>query len=229
MAGRRRFRGVLQPDGTNLAWTIVRVPFEPTKVWPQRKGLRVRGTINGVDFRTSLFRGRDGTCMLLVNKQIQKKARIAQGGVADVELEADTEDRPPVRIPPELEKLLRQDRALRKWHDALNPSMRSWIAAAIAQPKSPAARIRRAELWAERMMLAMEGELVTPPILEALFHRQPKARDGWRVMTPIQRRSHLLGIFYCQSPESRQKRAERAVDAALVVLDRKARSGGSRS
>jgi hypothetical protein len=39
----------------------------------------------------------------------------------------------------------------------------------------------------------------------------------------------LLGIFYCQSPESRQRRAERAVDAALVALDRKARPRGSRS
>jgi uncharacterized protein YdeI (YjbR/CyaY-like superfamily) len=228
MAGRRKFRGILQPDGTNLAWTIVRVPFEPVEVWPQRKGLRVRGTINGVPFRTSLFRGQDGTCALLVNKQIQKKARVSQGSVADVELEADTEERPVAPTPPELEKLLCQDRSLRKWHDALNPSMRSWIAAAIIQPRSPAARIRRAELWAERMMLAMEGEQVTPPILEALFHRQPKAREGWRAMTPIQRRSQLLGIFYCQSPESRQKRAERAVDAALLVLEKKSRPGRRR-
>jgi uncharacterized protein YdeI (YjbR/CyaY-like superfamily) len=218
MAGRRKFRGVLQPDGTNLGWTIVRVPFEPVEVWPQRKGLRVRGSINGVEFRTSLFRRSDGTCVLLVNKQIQKKARIRQGSEADVALEPDTEERSVMPPPPELEKMLRQDRTLRKWHDALNPSMRSWIAWNITQPKSAEARTRRAELWAERLMLAMEGERVTPPILEALFNRRPQAREGWRAMTPTQRRSHLLGIFYCQGPDSRRKRAERAVDAALQAL-----------
>jgi uncharacterized protein YdeI (YjbR/CyaY-like superfamily) len=229
MAVRRKFRGVLQPDRTNLGWTIIRVPFEPVKVWPQRKGLRVQGSINAVHLRTSLFRAPDGTCVLLVNKQIQKRARVAPGSVADVELEPDTEERSVAPPPPELEKLLRQDRALRQWHDALNPSMRSWIASAIAQPRSPAARVRRAELWAERMMLAMEGELVTPPILEALFHRRPNARQGWQALTPIQRRSHLLGIFYCQSPESRQKRAERAVDAALQSLEKKLSSARRRS
>jgi uncharacterized protein YdeI (YjbR/CyaY-like superfamily) len=228
MAARRNFRGVLEADGTNLAWTVIRVPFEPVEVWPQRKGLRVRGTLNGIEFRTSLFRMSDGCCVLLVNKQTQKKAGVTQGSMADVALEADTEARAPAPIPPELDKLLRQDRALRKWHDGLNPSMRGWIAAAVAQPKDAAARVRRAELWAERMMLAMEGERETPPILEALFNRQPRAREGWQALTRIQRRNHLLGIYYCQGPESRRKRAERAVAAALQALEKrkeKARRG----
>lgn len=221
MAARRKFRGVLEPDGTSLAWTVIRVPFEPVEVWPKRKGLRVRGSVNGIEVRTSLFRLSDGGCALLVNKQIQKKARITQGSMADVVLEADTEERPGAPVPPELEKLLRQDRALRKWHDALNASMRSWIAAAISQPRDPAARTRRAELWAERLMLAMEGERETPPILEALFNRQPKAREGWQALTPIQRRNHLLGIYYYQGPESRRKRAEMAISASLQALERR--------
>lgn len=229
MAGRRKFRGVLAPDGTSLGWTIVRVPFEPAEVWRERKGLRVRGSIDGVDIRTSLFRLRDGSCVLPVNRKIQKAAGIALGSTAAVVLEPDIEARPGTPAPPELEKLLRQDRALRRWHDALSPSMRSWIAAAVAEPKSPAARTGRAELWAERMMLAMEGERVPPPILEALFNRQPNAREGWGALTRIQRRSHLLGIFYCQGPESRRKRAEKAVAAALLALEKKqSRSRGGR-
>jgi len=221
MAGRRKFHGLLEPDGTSLGWTIVRVPFEPVEVWPRRKGLRVRGSIAGVHFRTSLFRTPAGNCVLPVNKQVQKKAGIRQGSMADVALEPDIEARPATPVPPELEKLLRQNRGLRRWHDALSPYMRKYIAAAVAEPKSPAARTSRAELWAERMMLAMEGEHVTPPILEAAFNRQPKAREGWQVMTPIQRRGHLLGIFYCQGPESRRKRAEKAVAAALLALEKR--------
>lgn len=218
---RQKFQGVLQRDGTSLGWTIVRVPFEPVEVWPRRKGLRVRGTVNGIAVRTSLFRTRDGGCILLVNKQTQKRAGITLGSVAEVVLEPDTEERPAPGAPVELEKLLRQDRALGKWHDALSPSIRKYIADGINQPKSADARVGRAELAAERMMLAMEGERVTPPILEAMFNRNPRARAGWRGMTPIQRRGHLLGIFYYQSPGSRQKRAQQAIDAALRVVEKK--------
>jgi uncharacterized protein YdeI (YjbR/CyaY-like superfamily) len=228
----RKFQGILQPDGTSLGWTMVRVPFEPTVVWPQRKGLRVRGTIRGVHttepsagkspfaFRTSLFRAKDGACILLVNKQMQKAAGVTLGSVAEVLLEPDTEERP-MQGSPELEKLLRQDRSLKKWHGALSPSIRKSIADLIAQPRSAEARRGRAELMAERMLLAMEGERVTPPILEAAFVRQPRARAAWRALTPVQRRGHLLGIFYYQSPESRQKRAQKAIEEALRLAEKK--------
>ena len=229
MPALRRFQGVLQPDGTSLGWTVVRVPFEPTEAWPRRKGLRVRGTIRSAasrgettPFRTSLFRMRDGGCVLVVNKRMQKTAGLTRGSLAHITLEPDTEERP-LTVPAELEKLLRQDRGLRRFHDALSPSMRKAIADLINQPKSPAARASRAELWAERMLLALEGERVPPPILEAIFNRNPRARTAWRSLTPIQRRSHLMGIFYVQSPESRQKRADKAIAEALRIAGRKAR------
>lgn len=181
----------MESDNTALRWTLVRVPFEPTEVWPRRKALRVRGTLraalakNGpaVEFRTSLFRGRDRVCVLMVNKRMQKAAGISDGSVVDITLEPDTEERPVV-LPPELDRLLRQDRALRKWHDGLSASWRKAIAEQIMQPKSAAARASRAELWAERMLLVMEGERVTPPVLEVLLNRTPRAREGWLAMTP---------------------------------------------
>jgi uncharacterized protein YdeI (YjbR/CyaY-like superfamily) len=70
---------------------------------------------------------------------------------------------------------------------------------------------------AERMMLAMEGEKILPPILQVAFRREPLAQVGWKAMTPIQRRNHLLGIFYYQSPEARERRAQKAVAEALRV------------
>jgi uncharacterized protein YdeI (YjbR/CyaY-like superfamily) len=75
---------------------------------------------------------------------------------------------------------------------------------------------------AERMMLAMEGERELPPILQMQFTRYPKARAGWEMMTPVQRRGHLLGIFYYQSPESREKRARKSIDEALKIAGVKA-------
>lgn len=220
MAGRQKFKAVLERDGTGLGWTVARVPFDPAEVWPQRNRLRVKGTINGFGFRTSLFRARQGHFILLVNKGMQKGGGVVPGSVADVMLEPDVEERP-TRIPPELEKILREDRSLRKWYEALNASGRKSIGDWIAQPKSADSRRKRAEQMAERMLLAMEGELVTPPILEVAFQRIPKAREAWRAMTPIQRRNHLLGIFYYQSPEARQKRTDKAIEEALRLLEKK--------
>jgi uncharacterized protein YdeI (YjbR/CyaY-like superfamily) len=220
VSAKQKFEGTLRPDGTALHWTIVTVPFDPLKVWPKQQRLRVRGTINGFAFRTSLFKARDGSTILVVNKKMQKEGHVRRGQVATVVLEPDLEERPQ-RTPPTLEKLLREDRGLKKFYERLNDSMRKAIIDQIEQPKGAEVRARRAELWAERMMLAMEGERVAPPILEAAFQRQPHAREGWRTMTAVQRRGHLMGIFYCQSPESRQKRTQKAIEEAVRVAQKK--------
>jgi hypothetical protein len=219
VGAQKKFRGVLQPDNTALKWVIVKVPFDPVKAWPKRDRLRVKGTINGFPFRTSLFGSTKGGHVLLVNKQMQKGGKVGIGGLAEIVLEPDLEERPQT-IPTELEKLLKQNRALKKFFDQLSPSIRKYIGAAVDTGKSPEARQKRAEQMVERMMLAMGGEREMPPILQVAFRRQPRALAGWQAMTPVQRRGHLLGIFYYQSPESRQKRADKAVAEALRVAKR---------
>jgi hypothetical protein len=62
--------------------------------------------------------------------------------------------------------------------------------------------------------------------LKAAFLRQPLALKGWEAMTPVQRRGHLLGIFYNQSADARERRAAKAVEEALRVAKRKSGSGG---
>jgi uncharacterized protein YdeI (YjbR/CyaY-like superfamily) len=215
----KKFRGVLQPDNTPLNWVIVKVPFDPAKAWPVRNRMRVKGTINGFPFRTSLFGSAKGGHVLLVNKQMQKGAGVTLGGMAQIILEPDLEERS-AAVPAELQLILNQDRALKKWFSQLSYSARKYIQDAINAGKSPRARQELSEQVAERMLLAMEGERELPPILQLAFRRQPRALAGWNAMTPIQRRSHLLGIFYYKSPESRQKRADKAVAEALKVAKR---------
>jgi hypothetical protein len=79
VSAKRSFEGTLRPDGTGLNWTVITVPFDPAKAWPKRQRLRVRGTINGFAFRTSLFRARDTSYILLVNRKMQKQAGVRQG------------------------------------------------------------------------------------------------------------------------------------------------------
>lgn len=226
MGVKKSFKGVLELLPGGLGWTIVRLPFDATKVWPERKGMRVKGTIRAASsakstesfvFRTSLFGiSQGGGQMLLVNKQMQKGAKVTLGSLVEVVLEPDMEERRS-SVPVELEKLLKADRELKKFYEALSPSARNDISKTITEPKGADARVRRAEQMAERMMLAMEGERDLPPILQVAFRRHPLAKVGWEAMTPVQRRGHLLGIFYYQSPEAREKRAGKAVEEALKV------------
>ena len=215
----KKFRGRLEPDHTRLNWIIVRIPFDPAKTWKVAKPRRVQGTINGYGFRTSLFSGPLPGSFLLINKGMMKHGNLTLGDIATITLEPDLGERV-APVPPELAKLLRQDRALQKWFDALSYSNRKEIASVISAPKSPAARVHRAEQMAERMMLSMEGERELPPILERAFRREPQARAGWHAMTPAQRRCQLLGIFGYHSPESREKRAAEAAEAALKAAEK---------
>jgi uncharacterized protein YdeI (YjbR/CyaY-like superfamily) len=217
----KSFTALLEPDGTQLRWVIARVPFDIAKAWPERRGRRVRGDIEGFSFRTSLFPDprEKGRQILLVNKQMQAGANARAGSKVRIRLEPDMEERP-MLMPPEFAAILKGERELRKWFDALSPSMRREIGKWVAEPKGAEVRRNRAERLAERMMQAMEGEQTPPPILRQIFQREPRALTGWNLLTPNQRRNHLLGIFYYEKVEARERRAQKAVEAALQAFDK---------
>lgn len=197
-----------------LKWVIIRIPFKVEKVWGSRGMVKVKGTINGFAFRTSLFPTGTGAHTLLVNKRMQAGARVAPGMDARFKLEPDTAVRK-ATVPAELESIFAQNRALRRWFDALNYSTRKFIADLITNVKSPEARARRADQMAEQLLSTMEAERDPPPILKAAFASEPRAEEGWKLMSITRRRAHLLGIFYYRKPESRARRAARAVQEAL--------------
>lgn len=206
----RRFEAILEPERGGLGWTIVRVPFTPSDVWPQQIRLRVRGTINGFAFRSSLFpfAGEPGAFFLLVNRTMQQRAKAREGQRAIFELDADLDARP-ADLPEELDALLDEAEGLRDFYNAMTEYMRREIGKWIGGVKSDEARMRRAQQMAERLLSTMEAEIELPPLIAKAFASRPKARDGWGRLTPAQRRSELFAVFYYQSPESRQKRLDK--------------------
>jgi uncharacterized protein YdeI (YjbR/CyaY-like superfamily) len=223
---KKSFTARLEPDGTSLKWVIARVPFDIEKAWPERRRLRVRGEVNGFPFRTSLFPARVGKGhVVLVNKKMQKAAGARRGDSVRMTLEPDFEERPAV-MPKELERALKADRQLRKWFDGLTEYMRRTFCAMVSEIKSPESRERMAERIAERLLAAMEGEQETPPILKAAFARQPLAEAGWKAMTPVQRRSALLAIFYYESADARERRAAKVIEDALKRAKKAKGAGG---
>ena len=198
-------------------FVFARVPIDLKKAWPAWRSRRVIGEINGFAFRTTLFPSSgESRHVLLVNKRMQAGAKAGPGTQVRIWLEPDMEEKA-FELPAELANALKSDRRLRRWFDALSPSMRKGISAFVDQAKGAETRTMRAEKMAESLLLAMEGEQTPPPILRAAFQRQPIAQEGWQAMTPTQRRNHLLGIFYVQTIEGRERRAARAIEECLRV------------
>jgi len=209
---RKTFEAVLERKPGRLGWTIVRVPSSVSKAWG-RGAVKVRGEINGFEFRTSLFPDGKGGHELLVNKQMQRGAGAAAGHRARFRLEQDKAERT-VRVPPELASRLSESRRLAKFYESLTYSMRKWIADQASAGKSEETRARKAEQIAEWLTEAMQAERSLPPMMERALAQEPGARRGWELMTPAMRRAQLLGLCHPRGVEARARRLARTVEMA---------------
>jgi len=220
---RKTFRVVLETIGERPKFVIARIPIDLKKAWPGWQNRRVMGEINGFIFRTTLFsQARGARHMLIVNRRMQAGAKARPGAEVRISLEPDLKEEP-FTEPAELRRVFKEDRHLRRWFDALSPSLRKGIGGFVDQARGAETRSLRAEKVAEGLMLVMEGEQTPPPILRLAFQRQPMAQEGWAAMTPTQRRNHLLGICLAQTLNSREKRAARAIEECLSVARKKNR------
>jgi uncharacterized protein YdeI (YjbR/CyaY-like superfamily) len=217
---RKSFQAALERLRSSLGWVIIRIPFNVQKTWGTRGMFRVKGKINGFAFRTSLFPTRQGEHFLLVNKKMQAGAQASEGTTAQFHLEPDNKERV-LSVPAELKRILAESRSLRRWFDALSYSIRKWLVDSINQPKSAQARFRRAEQVAEQLLSAMEAERELPPALKLAFSRDPRALEGWNLMSLSQRRGQLLAIFYYRSPDARARRIDKVVEDAIARAEKK--------
>lgn len=208
----KRFKAELEKGQRALGWTIARVPFGPEDLGDMVR-LRVKGSVNGFAFRTSLFPDLRGGFYLLVNRAMQEGAGVGLGDSAEFRLEADLEPREP-QLPDELAVLLDDEPGLPEWYDTLSEYTRCEIGKWVQGVKGDDARMRRAQQMAERLLATMEGEVTLPPILAAAFHKRPKALAGWAKMTPTQRRGELMGVFYYRTVDAQQRRVDKLCDAA---------------
>ncbi|HEU5351564.1 MAG TPA: YdeI/OmpD-associated family protein [Terracidiphilus sp.] len=218
-AAPQSFSCVLELAGTRPRWVLARIPLDLKAAWPGWRTRRVCGTINGFAFRTALNPSKGGH-LLVVNRKMQAGAGATAGSRVKICLEPEMEPRDET-IPAELAAALRADRKLNAWFKRISPSMQKGLGNYVDQAKAAETRLARAGQMAETLMLAMEGEQEPPPILRVGFQRQPLAEAGWWAMTPIQRRNHLLGIFYPKTAQGRERRAAVALEDAVRVARRR--------
>ena len=84
------------------------MPFSVDEAFGTRSRVAVKGSVNGVEFRSSLMPQGSGTHILVVNRELRDKAGVIVGDTASFELALDTEPRV-VEVPEELQRALQAD------------------------------------------------------------------------------------------------------------------------
>ena len=220
----KSFEAALERDGTPLQWVIVRIPFDAAKIWGKRGQIRVKGEINGFQFRTSLFPTGDGRHVLVVNKRMRAGGKTDLGVTARFRMEPDPEKHE-LAVPVEFERVLAEDKALCRWYGQLSNSTRNEIVKWIHGVKSPEARARRAEQITERLLATMDAERDLPPLLRMAFARDARAEQGWKQMSAAHRRGQLMAIFYYRTPEARGRRLAKVMEEARRYAEKKRKEG----
>jgi len=136
-----RFRGVIEAASGGGA--AVRVPEDVATSLGGRKQMRVIGTLNGTDFRSSTM-PYGGGLFMGVHRATRDAAAIAIGDEVEVVISRDDSPRV-VTIPPELEAALAAEPELRARWDRLSFSHRREHADSVAEARRPETKARRLE------------------------------------------------------------------------------------
>ena len=129
-------------DEPGDAWTLVVIPDDLARSLGTRSMVRVRGTVNGVPYRSSLMPDGDGGFRMMVNATTRADAGVDQGDEVTVDLEIDDAPRK-VRTPPDLNRALKDDPRAKAFWGALSYSNKKLYVDWILDAQQPETRAKR--------------------------------------------------------------------------------------
>lgn len=136
------FEAVLVKPEAVGSWTYVTVPFDVEKLFGRKSQVRVKGTINGIVYKSSLMPHGNGTHYMVVNQALRDAAEVTAGCTVSVKMERDDEERA-VQVPDDFALQLEANESAGAFFGQLSYSYQkeyvSWIEAA----KKPETRIDR--------------------------------------------------------------------------------------
>jgi hypothetical protein len=170
------FRAVLEPLQVGVPFYALKVPARASAVLGEGR-VHVRGTVNGVEIRTSLLPVTGGGHKLLLNRRVRDATGLAMGSRVDVVLarNAAPHEEP---MPDDLVRALRDADALEAFQGVArstrNELMR-WIEDARTEPT----REKRIQRAVERALAARDKQADRQALLLAKGPRRKKSGDGY--------------------------------------------------
>lgn len=138
----REFDTVLIKPETVGTWTFFIIPFNVEEVFGQKNHVKVRGSINGIEFRSSLTPRGDGNHYMVVSKSTLEAAGITRGDTIHVIMEPDNEERL-VEIPEVLQKVFAENEEAGKTFEKLSYTRRKDFVDYIVDAKKESTREKR--------------------------------------------------------------------------------------
>jgi hypothetical protein len=145
---------LVRPDQPG-AWTYLVVPFDVRQVFGSAAQVRVKGTLGGVSFHSTLLPRGGGTHILVVNKTLRDRTAVKPGDSVQVTIEreeAPVEELAGVDIPEELGQALRRDPRARESFERLAPSHRKEYVRWVDEARRAETRTRRAARAVEMLL-----------------------------------------------------------------------------
>ncbi|MCI4318124.1 MAG: YdeI/OmpD-associated family protein [Thermoplasmata archaeon] len=147
---RTSFTSKLKRPDVVGAWTFAPVPKNAAKRAGFRARLRVKGTIDGVPFRSSLIPRGGGELFVVVNSEVRD--RIGKSDGAPVRLELELDARPVVvDVPPSLRRALDREPSAAANFANFTASQRLAYSRWVADAKQDATRDRRVAAALEKI------------------------------------------------------------------------------
>ena len=134
------FRARLEPVPHGGCYVLV--PQEVADAAGLKYNDRVRGTINGAAYRSSLMKY-SGVFHMGVHKATLAKADVRHGDDVDITIARDTAPLPNDRVPPDLARALKARKGAADAFAALAPSRRREHVGSVKEAKTPETRARR--------------------------------------------------------------------------------------
>lgn len=145
-----KFQSTLsRPEGTGT-WTYADIPDEVSLAFGSRGQIRVKGTVDGEPFRSTLMPGGDGGHYLVVNKTKREKIGKSAGQSVEIALEPDDEPREIV-VPDDLQAALAVNETSSANFANLPYSHKKRYIEHIEEAKLPDTRMRRIDKAVEEL------------------------------------------------------------------------------
>ena len=132
---------LVRPEGVGT-WTYFTVPLDLVAIFGTKGTVQVRGTVNGVPYRSSALAHGDGSHFVAVNKTIRDQAHAGAGDTVTVTLARDDQPRI-LDVPDDLRDALDAAPAARDAFATFAPSHKREYLEWIASAKTDATRQRR--------------------------------------------------------------------------------------
>jgi uncharacterized protein YdeI (YjbR/CyaY-like superfamily) len=188
-------------------WTVVYMPFDARSEFGSGGIIRVRGTINGFAFNTSIFpSSQKGRHFLMVNKKMLKGARVsAPGEVVEITLEQDAAPNK-VSVPAALRSALNANAEARKCFDELPPGSQRYRVEVVTDAKSPAMRERRIKDLVINMAELGRTFKQIPDFMDRALAKSPAAQIKFKALSVSHRREFLIYVLHGKSQATRERR-----------------------